>query len=126
MKRIYIGIGLLIVLLVLGIWIASAADKAHAPGAVDLEHASQLVLEGSWDKAEALAKRARETWQKKWCFTASVSDHEPMDEIDALFARLSVYARTQDAKDYAAVCAELSERLEAMSQAHAFSWWNLM
>lgn len=126
MKRIYIGIILLIVLLAAGIWIAKVAEKTHAPGASDLEQASHLALEGNWDKAEALTGRARESWQKKWRFTASVSDHEPMDEIDALFARLCIYARNGDNAEYAAVCAELSRRLEAMAQTHAFSWWNLL
>lgn len=126
MKRIYLGIGLLVALLLAGMGIAGAAEKAHAPAAADLEHASRLVLEGNWDKSEALHKRARDIWQQKWRLTASVSDHAPMDEIDALFAELVVHARLRDASGYAAVCAELAERLNAMSQAQAFSWWNLL
>lgn len=126
MKRIWIGIGLLIVLLLGEIGIAGTMEQIHDPGAVDLRRAGELVLEADWPQAEALARCAEERWKNAWHFTASVSDHEPMDEIDALFAQLAVHAQAQDAPSYAAVCGELSARLNAMSQAQTFSWWNLL
>lgn len=126
MKRIWIGVGLLAVLLAGGLWIAGAMENAHEPGASDLRRASELALDGDWLKAEALVERARESWEEKWRITASFSDHEPMDTIDGVFAQLKIYARAQDTVSYAAACADLAEQLRSMSQAHALNWWNLM
>lgn len=126
MKRIWIGIGLLVFLLVAGIWVAEVMEDSHKPGAEDLRRASQLALEEDWPMAEALSKRARNKWEKKWRVTASTADHEPMDEIDGLFAELKVYARAKDEVAYSGTCAHLAELLEAMAQAHVFNWWNLL
>lgn len=126
MKRIWIGIGLLIALLIAGIWVADVMKDSHKPSAEDLRRASQLALEEDWTTAEALTKRARDKWEKKWRVTASVADHEPMDEIDGMFAQLKVYAKVKDEVAYSGTCAHLAELMEAMGQAHAFNWWNLL
>ena len=48
-----------------------------------------------------------------------------MEEIDALFAEVEVYAAAREETDFAAGCAALSRKVEAMGQAHGASWWNL-
>ena len=126
MKRIWIGIGLLAALLVAGIWVAESMEDSHLPGAQDLRRASELVLEEDWSKAEALTKRARDKWEKKWRMTASVADHEPMDQIDGMFAELKVYAKVKDEVAYSGTCAHLAELMEALGHAHSFNWWNLL
>lgn len=126
MKRIWIGIGLLAALLAVGLWLGEFMEDAHQPGAKDLNRAAALALEEDWDTAEALAKRAGENWQKKWRVTASVADHEPMDEIDALFAELKIYARARDEAQFSATCAHLASLLDAMGESHGCYWWNMM
>ena len=126
MKRIWIGVGILAVLLVLGIWVAEVMENSHHPGARDLRRASELVLEEEWAAAEALTRRARSKWQGAWRFSAALADHEPMDQIDGLFAELKVYAAARDETAYGGTCAHLAELLEAMGHAHGFTWWNLL
>ena len=53
------------------------------------------------------------------------ADHTPMEEIDALFAQVEVYAAAREETDFAAGCAALSRKVEAMGLAHGASWWNL-
>ena len=126
MKRIWIGIALLAAMLIGGIWVAEVMEQSHFPSARDLRRASELALESDWSRAEALARRAKEKWQKKWPVTASFADHEPMDEIDALFAELETYGKARDKTAYSAACAYLAEALEALGAAHSFNWWNLL
>lgn len=126
MKRIWIGIGLLAALLVLGIWTAEVMEDSQLPCAKDLRRASELALEEDWSQAEALTKRARDKWEKRWRITAALADHEPMDEIDSIFAELKVYAAVRDEVAYSGTCAQLAELMEAMGAAHSFNWWNLL
>lgn len=126
MKRIWIGIGLLIVLLIGGLWISNTMADTHLPSAEDLEEASQLALEEDWDRASALMNRAKEKWQKKWRVTASFADHEPMDEIDGMFAELTVYAKARDTEEFSGTCAHLAKLMKAMGDSHSFNWWNLL
>ena len=126
MKRIWIGIILLTVLLAAGLWLSDFMKDAHQPVAQDLRRAGELALEEQWGPAQAYAKRGQDRWKKKWPVTAAIADHEPMDEIDALFAQLKIYATAEEELAYSAACAHLASLLEAMSHSHSCKWWNLM
>ena len=126
MKRIWIGVVLLGVLLLGGFGTGEFMEQAHIPVARDVQRAGELAMQGQWEKARALVKRGQDRWEEKWPVTAAIADHEPMDEIDALFAQLAVYERTRDPAAYSALCAYLSSQLEALSQGHLCKWWNLM
>lgn len=126
MKRIWIGIGLLAALLVLGLWVSDVMENSHQPGAEHLRRAAELAMEEEWGAAEALTRRAREKWKDAWRYSAALADHEPMDQVDGLFAELEVYAQARDATAYSGTCAHLAELLEAMGNAHGLTWWNLM
>lgn len=126
MRRCWLGVGLLALLLGAGIWAMVTMDRIHSPISSDLDQAAEAALAGDWETGEALALSARADWNDNWHRTASVADHEPMDEIDGLFAELGVYARRRETMEFAACCAKLSKLVQAMGDAHSFSWWNLL
>ena len=126
MKRIWIGIILLTILLMAGFWISGFMTQAHKPVAQDIRRAGNLALADQWDSAQILVQQSQAQWKKKWPVTAAIADHEPMDEIDALFAQLDTYAAARDGIGYSAVCAHLSSLLDAISHSHRLTWWNLM
>ena len=126
MKRIWIGIILLTVLLGAGFWTSNFMDRTHNPIAQDIRRAGNFALEERWSTAQACSKRGQARWEKKRPVTAAIADHEPMEEIDALFAQLDTYAKTEDEVAYSALCAHLASLLEAVSQSHSLTWWNLM
>ena len=126
MGRFWLGIGLLVVFLVLGLWVGAAMGQLHETIAGELEQASTLAQQGDMDKAVELAQQAYSRWQQRWHGTASVADHAPMDEIDGLFAQLNSYAKTGQRIQFAAFCARLSSLISAIGEAHSLSWWNLL
>ena len=126
MKRIWIGIALLTCLLMGGLWISGFMKEAHDPVAQDIRHAGSMAQKDQWNAAQAFAERGRDRWEQKWPVTAAIADHEPMDEIDALFAQLEAYEKTRDPAAYSAICGHLGSLLEALSQGHRCKWWNLM
>lgn len=126
MGRLWLGVGLLILLLLLGLWVSAATADIHRPLAESLRQAEEAALSGDWGTAEACAQDAYARWARTWQLTAAIADHTPMDEIDGLFAQLPVYARVREAEDFSAACAELSRRVRAMGDAHSLTWWNLL
>ena len=126
MRRIWIGIILLALLLGAGFWVSGFMKNAHLPVARDVRLAGELALEEEWGPAQAYAKRGEALWKEKRPVIAAISDHEPMDEIDALFAQLKVYANRKEEIAYGATCAHLASLLEALGQSHNCNWWNLM
>ena len=126
MKRGWIGLALLVVLLASSLFTAKKMEEYHNDGTQMLTQAGTCALEENWAAARELAFQAMKQWQKHREFTAAFADHEPMEDVDCLFAELPVYAREEDAAHFAAICAELSKRLEAVSNAHSFLWWNVL
>jgi len=126
MKRMWLGIGLLLLFLLLGLWCSHAMAKRLDPIAQRLEQAAQTALRGDLSSAMELAEAARKQWDGYWHDTATLADHNPMDEIDAHFARLRVYATMSHQADFAACCAQLSALIHATAEAHSFFWWNIL
>lgn len=125
-KRFWLGIGILVLFLGTGLGISLGMDTIHGPAEQALEQAAEKALAGQMEEAVALARQAHARWEDNWALTASVADHSPMDEVDALFAEMEVYAQAQEDKHFAACCAQLSKLVESMAAAHRFSWWNLL
>ena len=126
MKRFWIGIILLGILLGAGLWVMTAAEGIHEPVGELLEEAAEKSLAGEFTEGVALARQARQKWQQYWKTVAAGADHEPMDEIDSLFAQIEVYASREQVVAFAAGCARLGELIEAMAEAHSLSWWSIL
>ena len=126
MKRSWIGLGILLVLLVIGLLVTWGMGKLHEPIARELEQAASFALEDDWARAVPTAAAAKTSWERGRHFAACFADHTPMEEIDALFAQMEVYAAAEENTDFAAVCAELSRKVEAMGEAHGLMWWNFL
>lgn len=126
MKRGWIGISILAVLLAGGLLVTWQMGRCHEAISEDLERAADRALAGDWKTAERLSERAEEDWEDGWNFSAAFADHEPMEDIDSLFAQLEIYRSSRDAISFAAICAQLSRQIEAMGDAHGLTWWNLL
>ena len=125
-RRFWIGVGTLCVFLAAGLGITWGMEKIHEPAAQTLSRAAQTAMDGDMEQASALARQAHDRWEHYWNLTASVADHSPMDDIDSLFAEMEIYAQAGEQNHFAACCAQLSKLLGSMSDAHAFSWWNML
>ena len=109
MKRLWVGIILLLILLAGTLAVTGTMDRIYAPMVEALEA-------GDLEAAEERYGRWRD-------LTAAFADHGPMEEMDALFARAEICGDEQERK---ALCAELAQRAKAMSNAHSPTGWNLL
>ena len=126
MVRGWFGFAILVVFLILGFITAGVMDNAHVPTEKLLAQAAEKTLSGNFEEAVALGLEAKDRWDKHWNSTATVADHSPMDDVDALFAEMEIYAAAKEEPHFAACCKELSRRIQAMADAHRFSWRNVL
>lgn len=126
MIRGWIGAGILVVFLIMGLVTAAAMDNAHLLTCELLEQAAEKTVDGDFENAVALGMQAKDRWQRQWNNTAVAADHSPMDDVDALFCEMEIYAKTGEEPHFAACCKELAQRLTAVAGAHRFSWWNVL
>lgn len=126
MKRCWFGLALLLVLLAASLVTTWHMDRIYAPLSETMSQAGERALRDDWGNALYLMDRAADSWQGHWKLSAAFADHEPMEDINALFTQLQVSAALRDGPGFAALCAHLSAELQAMGDAHSFVWWNLL
>ncbi len=126
MKRGWLGAGILACFLILGVITSAAMDRAHLPTCQMLDQAADKTLRGDFEGGIALGMAAKGRWERQWSGTAIVADHSPMDDVDALFGEMEIYAQTGEEPHFAACCRELAQRLEAVAEAHKFNWRNVL
>ena len=118
MKRLWIGVGVLTALLILSTAAAVMLHRVHNPIADALEQAALAWQQGDRETAVALSEEAAGRWERWHSFTAALADHDPMDNIDELFAQLPAYAREANSNAFAAVCSARAALERTRAQRH--------
>lgn len=126
MKRFWIGILVLSVLLVSGWAVAFFIQRCHEPIGRDLVQAAQIASDGQFEQAIRLAENAHAQWLRCRDFTAAFADHSVLEEIDAIFAEIRIYAAAGDILSFSAACAHLAELAKAVSESHLPKWQNFL
>lgn len=126
MKRFWIGLGVLCVMLALGILLNLWMGKLHSDLAQQLDRAGALAQEEQWEQAGQVARQAYARWQERRHLLAAVVDHEPLEEMERLFSQLWVYRQGHWVTEFAATCVQLARQAEAIGDSHILTWWNLL
>ena len=126
MKRLYIGVCVLLILLLLGLFISLATEYMYTPVSQLLEEATQAALSDNFAFATQKMEEAKKLWEHYKAATATVADHTPMEEIDHMFSEAHIYAKSNDTPHFAACCAQLSVMVRDMADAHSMNLWNLL
>lgn len=124
MKGLWLGCGILLILLGLVLGVQRGMERIYTPMENMLSQAGEAALAGDWDTAGELAEKAQQRWDTYRSMTAAVADHDPMDELDMLFEQLPAYCREQETADFAAACAAAAYMAQAMGEAQKLTWWN--
>ena len=125
MRRVWLGIGILVFLFTIGIAADIILDHICQPISENLTKASNLAENGQFEQAFSMAMDAKKSWEHAWHGVGFLSDHSPMDEIDGLFSQAQAYAQMGAYDDFSASCARISNLITAVAEAHSLSWWNL-
>ena len=123
MKRVWIGAGILAVLLVAGL-LAGFAMEGLDSGAKKLERLGQLALEEQWEAAEDTLEAVEEDWEdRRWLLTA-LADHEVIEDMEASLAQLEAYIDQRDAAACHALSSALAKKMEAIGKANSLTLEN--
>lgn len=121
MSRFRIGVGLLIVLLAVCIFSQIRMSAIQKPIAAEVARAEVYAAQEDWPKAGAAVADARRSWEENRTFVAALADHQPLEDIESLFAMLEAYADQQDETEFRAACQDLNRRILAVKEAHEFN-----
>lgn len=126
MSRLWIGIGLMVVLLAMGIGLLWGSSVFFKEFSEQMEQAGDLAMAGNWAAAEKKVAQNRGKWEKWRFFWSSFTDHEPVEQMQSLFSQLEVYRQRQLQVDFATVCRNLAHVAEAIEESHGLKWWSIL
>lgn len=122
MKRLWIGIGLLSVLLLLGLLPEFLLVPRQERIARGFSQAAELSRQGNHTQAKDVAGQAAQIWHQQRDLVAAVTDHEPVEQMQLLLLRLE---QAEDPEAFADLCAQLSAAADAIAESHRLNWWSL-
>ncbi len=125
MKRSWFGFFLLLGMLAVSLGVTWGMDTIHRPVCAHLEAAAEAAAAGDWDGAGLLSDTAGRHWDQWAHFRLCFADHNPVEAIEENFAQLGAYLAEKETADFTALCRQLSRQVDAVSQAHGLTLWNL-
>ena len=121
MSRFRIGVGLLAVLLAVCVWSQIKMAGIQKPIADTVIKAEKLAAQENWPAATLAVQSARDSWEKRRTFVSALADHQPLEDIECLFAMLDAYAQEEDKTEFRAACRDLNRRILAVKEAQEFT-----
>ena len=109
-------VGVLAVILAFALW-NSAVITGHTQRWRDqLQQAEALALDENWQAAgDALAK-SYEDWSERQVFLHIVSEHEAVDDAEAMYRRAMAFAAEQESSEFRAELADLQDQLRLLAE----------
>ena len=117
MSRFRIGLGLLILLFGICLFSQLRMAAIQKPIAEQVLKAEEYAAREDWLKAAVTAEAAKSAWVKHRTFVSALADHQPLEDIECLFAMLNTYAAQQDGTEFRAACQDLHRRILAVKAA---------
>lgn len=126
MKKLWAGVFLLAFLLGASLLNAWHANTSHSRTASLLTQAADTALSGDLSRGITLAEQAKTLWETHRDGVAIVADHQPLETVDGLLSQMAVYAAVKEPVEFAAVCRYAARQVEAVGEAQAINWQNLL
>lgn len=126
MKRLWIGIIVLSLLLATGLGAAYLLDRSVSPIRETLTQAVSAALSERADQANDLISQAETQWVRSRKWTTILVEQDILEEAAFLFAEAKIYGLTGEHPQLAATCARLAELMDAIAQSHQTIWQNVL
>lgn len=123
MKHLTLGIAVLVLLLALCLGAAWSLDRT----------AEQVcsLLEAAWsnenfDEAAQQVAAARRIWEKNRGVSASLVDHQRLEDVDEGFADLQAWLQLGEKSEFTRTCLTLAKQVRAMTEAEKPYYYNFL
>lgn len=126
MKRLYIAVGLLVLLLAASLTNAWYAQRLTGGMREELSRAQHMAEEGNWGRAESLTRQVYEDWQNHHFYFHTLMRHSDTDQVLRAFRTVLEYLRLQEPDQYNAANADLMAQLELLAEMEQASVVNVL
>ena len=119
-------LAVLAVILAFALW-NSAAITGHTQRWRDqLQQAEELAAAENWQAAADALSESYEDWSGSQVYLHIVSEHDAVDDAEALYHRCLAFAATEELSEFRAELADLRDQLRLLAEMEKFSIGNVL
>ncbi|MCD8189283.1 MAG: DUF4363 family protein [Clostridiales bacterium] len=126
MKRLWIALGVLALLLAGSLWNTARVTRVSDSLTAALNQAEAAVAEDDWDTAEELTQQALEQWTAAEPWLAFVLCHENTDEVTTGFQEVLGFLQYRSAPEYDSANGALVAQVEHLAEIEVLNWQNVL
>ena len=119
-------LAVLVVILAFALWNSAAITNHTQRWRDQLQQVEELAAAENWrSAADALAESYKD-WSGSQVYLHIVSEHDAVDDAEAMYRRAMVFALEQESSEFRAELADLQDQLRLLAEMERFSLKNIL
>ena len=116
----------LMLILAFALWNSSTITGHTQRWREQLVQAEQLAQVNAWESAESVLLESYKDWSGQQVFLHIVSEHDAVDDAEAMYRRAMAFAQEQEPSEFQAEIADLQDQLRLLAEMERFSIKNIL
>lgn len=127
MKKAYLPpIAVLSVILAFAIWNSGTMSFHTDRWRAQLQQAEELAQAEDWSRALSALSDSYEDWSSCQTYLHIVSQHDAVDDAEAMYHRAMAFAGTQEIAEFRAELSDLRDQLRLLAEMEQFTVRNIL
>lgn len=119
-------IAVLAAILAFAIWNSRTMTADTDRWRTQLHQSDTLAQAGDWAGAAAALTESYEDWSSRQTYLHIVSEHDAVDDAEAMYHRALAFAATQESSEFRAELSDLGDQLRLLAEMERFSIKNIL
>ena len=119
-------VAVLAVILAFALWNSAAITDHTQRWREQLQQVEKLTASENWREAADALSESYEDWSSRQVFLHIVSEHEAVDDAEAMYRRAMAFAEEQESSEFRAELADLQDQLRLLAEMERFSLKNVL
>ena len=119
-------LAVLAVILAFALWNSASITGYTQRWRNQLQQVEELAASESWQAAADALSESYEDWSGSQVYLHIVSEHDAVDDAEAMYRRAMVFALEQESSEFRAELADLQDQLRLLAEMERFSLKNVL
>ena len=129
MKKILLylpSVAVLAAILAFSLWNDVHMSSETSRWRSQLDQADALVQENRWEDAQVRLAESYEDWSSRQTYLHIVSEHDAVDDAEAMYRRAMAFADTRELSEFRAELSDLRDQLRLLAEMERLNLKNVL
>ncbi len=129
MKKILLylpSVAVLAAILAFSLWNDVHMSSETSRWRSQLDQADALVQENRWEDAQVKLAESYEDWSSRQTYLHIVSEHDAVDDAEAMYRRAMAFADTRELSEFRAELSDLRDQLRLLAEMERLNLKNVL